>query len=167
MKTKTAVYRGTNYPRYKVTETGQVFGPSGKALRPSVHGSGYRRVIFWVDGSGKLIQLGRLVCETFHGPPPGPEYDAGHLDDDPSNNRLGNLAWQTRSENMRQCTDRGRRGKRPPQGKLSASEKDRIIELHEAGIAGMEIIRRLNLSIRRSRLYQVLAAYRESKNRRQ
>jgi hypothetical protein len=60
-------------------------------------------------GNHNVRYIHRLVLESFSGPcPEGME--CRHLDGDPSNNRLGNLAWGTRVENM---ADKARHGTQP------------------------------------------------------
>lgn len=49
-----------------------------------------------------------LVLEAFRGPRPGPDYEGRHLDGDPGNSALVNLAWGTRQENW---GDRRRHGR--------------------------------------------------------
>ena len=55
-------------------------------------------------GRTKIVH--RLVLEAFVGPCP-PGHQACHWDDNPANNRLDNLRWATRHENM---LDRSRNG---------------------------------------------------------
>ena len=49
---------------------------------------------------GKNYRVHRLVCEAFAGPPPFPDAEVMHLDEDATNNCAGNLAWGTHKENM-------------------------------------------------------------------
>jgi hypothetical protein len=46
-------------------------------------------------------KVNRLICEAFHGAPPGPwtEWQAAHLDHNKDNNWEWNLEWQTVQEN--------------------------------------------------------------------
>jgi len=55
----------------------------------------------------KVHKLHRLVLLTFRGPSPGGN-DCRHLDGCRSNNRIENLAWGTRQENMDDRTRHGR-----------------------------------------------------------
>lgn len=48
----------------------------------------------------KSYKISRLVCEAFNGPPPFPRAVAMHLDENPANNRSGNLGWGTQKENL-------------------------------------------------------------------
>jgi len=71
---------------------------SGRVLRPGRIGRGYRVVSLCYDGEGQTRRIHRLVLEAFVSPcPEGKE--CAHLDGDPSNNQLENLAWVTEKEN--------------------------------------------------------------------
>ena len=53
------------------------------------------------DGRQVRRKVNRLICEAFHGAPPGewPEWHAAHEDHDKTNNTPGNLSWKTVQEN--------------------------------------------------------------------
>lgn len=63
--------------------------PSGKNRK-------YKKVL--LRNPKKQYLVHRLVLEAFVGPRPD-NCEARHLDGDPSNNRLDNLAWGTKAEN--------------------------------------------------------------------
>ena len=63
--------------------------PSGKSRK-------YKKVLLRNPDKQHLVH--RLVLEAFVGPRPD-NCEARHLDGDPSNNRLDNLAWGTKAEN--------------------------------------------------------------------
>ncbi len=69
--------------------------------------NGYEYVSLNKDGSQKLFSVHRLVLVAFLGSDDG--QDAMHLDNDRTNNSLSNLRWGSRSENIQQCWDEGRR----------------------------------------------------------
>jgi len=103
------------FPRYAVSDCGKVFSRKGMkedsllwecwselAVWPKKSGHLLTRL-----GAGKNVQVHRLVAEAFLGPPPD-GMECRHLDGNPKNNHITNLAWGTRSENNR---DRCRHGK--------------------------------------------------------
>lgn len=49
--------------------------------------------------ASKTHTRARVVCYAFHGPPPSEDYEACHLDGDPTNDHPRNLAWGTKREN--------------------------------------------------------------------
>lgn len=73
---------------------------SGRIRRPGTHiRSGHKQIILRANGElfGRFVH--RLVLEAFVGPcPEGME--CCHNDGNPANNRLENLRWGTRSENV-------------------------------------------------------------------
>lgn len=78
----------------------------GKLLRPGGRASGHVTVAI---GKNNSKSVHTLVLESFVGPcPEGRE--GCHSDDDPTNNQLSNLRWDTRSNNL---YDAVRNGKKP------------------------------------------------------
>lgn len=71
----------------------------GRVLKPQPNRSGFH-VNPCVDGKQKQVSVHVLVMRTFRGPPPAPGLDVCHNDDDPSNNRLDNLRYDTRRGNL-------------------------------------------------------------------
>lgn len=101
----------------------------------------------------------RLVLEAFVGPcPKGME--CRHLDGDPANNRLENLAWGTAKENSADCTRHGRRascsGENNSQAKINEQCVRLIRQLYKfGGISKAEISQALRLS--ENIIYRVLS----------
>jgi hypothetical protein len=69
-----------------------------KLLKPQRHGSGYLLVSLCREGKPKSFRLHILVLLAFRGPCPA-GMEARHLDGDPGNPLLSNLAWGTPIEN--------------------------------------------------------------------
>jgi hypothetical protein len=76
----------------------------GRVLKPGPQKSGHLTVAL---GKGNSKQVHAMVLLAFVGPYPA-EQEVLHLDDDPTNNRLGNLEYGTRSQNMQLCVAHGR-----------------------------------------------------------
>ena len=91
-------------PQYAVSDRGAVRSPSGAILKGSVLKSGHVQVDL---GRGCRRYVHRLVLEAFVGPCP-PGHMACHYDDDPGNNALENLRWDTRSANGHDAVRNGR-----------------------------------------------------------
>jgi hypothetical protein len=72
----------------------------GKLMTPTVKtsklGTPYVAVDVWAPLE-KKVGVAELVLEAFRGPRPKPTACAGHRDGDPTNNRLSNLFWGTRT----------------------------------------------------------------------
>ena len=86
----------------------------GRILRPRTGPRGYSHVTLYRAGPDPVRKrqtvqtVHVLVLEAFGGPRPGPTYEGRHLDGNPDNNALVNLAWGTRQENWE---DRRRHGR--------------------------------------------------------
>lgn len=81
---------------------------SGAILKPSDNGqTGHQFVRLWRDKKPCRRYVHHLVLEAFVGPRPE-GLEALHQDDTPTNNRLSNLRWGTRSENLRDSVRNGR-----------------------------------------------------------
>ena len=93
---------------YEVSSTGKVWSiRRGRVLRPRKKSDGHLKVGLWKAGKGKDKYVHRLVLEAFVAPcPEGME--CLHIDGNPENNRVDNLRWGTRGENM---LDRVRHGR--------------------------------------------------------
>ena len=88
----------------------------GRILKPSVNPNfGYRSVGLWRNGRRELVGIHRLVMAAFVGPRPVGDHTR-HLNGDPSDNRLENLAYGTPSENQ---MDRIRHGRHNNAGRAS------------------------------------------------
>lgn len=77
--------------------------------------SGHKRVTLCREGKRFFRLVHRLVLEAFVGPCPD-GMECRHLNGDPADNRLENLCWGTRTENMRDRVEHGisRRGVHVP-----------------------------------------------------
>jgi len=129
-------------PYYVVSDLGRVRNvDTGKLLFGEVDRDGYRRVNLVVRGHRLKRRVHRLVCEAFHGPPPE-GHEVAHLDGDKRHNAARNLAWVTRSENIKHQVVHGthqanpKRGADHPQAKLSAEQVAKIRQLFAEGRSG-------------------------------
>jgi hypothetical protein len=102
---------------YEVSNLGRVYSVkrfgvsrSGRILAQQPYASGHVSVTFRRHPDRYQMSVHRLVLLTFVGPCP-PNMETRHLDGQPSNNRLDNLCYGTRRENM---ADRIRHGTLQP-----------------------------------------------------
>lgn len=80
----------------------------GKILAPSVKNKyGHLGTTLFCGNRGEQVWIHILVLETFVGPCP-PKMECRHLNGEPDDNRLDNLAWGTRKQN---AADRKRHGR--------------------------------------------------------
>ena len=107
----------TNYEEhYSVSSLGNVprekggigLCTAGRILKPKKIGNGYLGVNLCKNGSEKCFRIHRLVAREFLGEcPPGKEVN--HIQGDKHNNRLSNLEYLTKSENVRHSYKLGKR----------------------------------------------------------
>lgn len=71
--------------------------------------NGYMQVYLWSAGKARGFFVHRLVLLAFVGVPDDPKMEAHHgPDPNRQNNRLANLRWVTKSENIREAMERKR-----------------------------------------------------------
>lgn len=104
-------WRYTGYGDYYISNTGRVWGPGrhGKPglLNPTPNSkNGHLEVSLYVDGKRLRKYVHRLVAESFIQNPHGYPI-VRHLNDDPYDNRVDNLAWGTQKDNMKDAIRNG------------------------------------------------------------
>lgn len=79
----------------------------GKVLAQMINAKGYPALQLKACGRirGRTVHI--LVCEAFHGSRPSPDHEVRHLNGDPADNRVENLAWGTRAENAQDSLRHG------------------------------------------------------------
>lgn len=129
------------YPRYAINEIGIILSvclkgrasvksrPWSKATRiaSSTDKDGYQKVQLTHDGHPKGLPVHGLVLLAFVGPCPD-GLQCRHLDGNPANNHVSNLAWGTRIENAQDTVLHGTaiRGEKSPNAKL---KPDDVLEI--------------------------------------
>lgn len=108
------------FPGYYVGDDGSVWSVHNKfgrhftgyrRLKTARHGGGYRVAVLRAaanqkrGGKGSSLYVHRLVLEAFVGACPPDMQCCRHLDGNPGNNRLENLAWGTHKENAQDARD--------------------------------------------------------------
>lgn len=86
------------HPKYKIDENGIVHGKTGLRLKTFPNRQGYLRFTTYEAGRWQQVSVAVKVCEAFIGPRPE-GYHAAHIDGNPLNNHVSNLAWKTPEEN--------------------------------------------------------------------
>lgn len=86
-------------PDYDVYARGLIVGPKGLVV-PHV-ANGYEKVSLRHGNGSVSVGIHRLVCWTFHGPPPFDRALVRHLNGEPCDNRRENLCWGNEIDNAR------------------------------------------------------------------
>ena len=136
---------------YEVSDIGRVRsyripGCSGRSvmariLELSVGPTGHIYAGFRKNGVTINGQLGNWMLLAFVGPP-ADNQECLHADDNPKNNKLSNLRWGTRLENVR---DRLRNG-RHNLAKLTVDDVRKIKELLKTGMYGKDVAAMFSIS---------------------
>jgi hypothetical protein len=102
------------HSEYRVSDKGRVWsGISNKFMKPTSNvRSGHQDLSFKVNGKREHAYIHRLVAEAFI-PNPNDYPLVRHLDDDPANNCVWNLAWGTQEDNVRDMYANGSGSNRP------------------------------------------------------
>lgn len=95
----------------------------GRILKHRMSGSHtpYDSVMFSISQEKKQVLVHRLVLMAFLGPPPK-NMETRHLDNNPRNNRLTNLEWNTHLNNMRDQDRFGTRARGLRHGRYTQPE---------------------------------------------
>lgn len=102
-----------NFPGYKVTQDGQVIGKRGKPMKGHIDRCGYREVVLsYYPNFQKSVLVHRLVLSTFNPIENMKSYDINHINGNKLDNRLKNLEWCTRSENIKHAYETGLKKKK-------------------------------------------------------
>lgn len=144
---RTIWVRSALFPAYEVSSFGDVrrVDPAngatvGKVLTPKWHAYGYPRYDLYRDGRRYGIEAHRLVADAFLGPCPE-DHEVAHLDGNPTNCHVSNLAYKTHKENE---SDKFRHGTNPAGErngavKLTTSDVRMIREMADEGITQSSI----------------------------
>lgn len=97
------------YSNYLIFEDGRIYSKKNKIfLIPIKKSTGYYAINLYDDNKKrKMFFIHRLVAELFI-PNPNNYSEVNHLDEDKSNNSIGNLCWCSRIENENHGTKKVR-----------------------------------------------------------
>ncbi|RLC72469.1 MAG: hypothetical protein DRI81_16345 [Chloroflexi bacterium] len=138
------------FPDYQVSDQGRVRSrKSGewRMLSLCLHSFGYFMVSLYIEGEQNTLLVHRLVLEAFVGACPlGCE--TRHLNGNPADDRLCNLAWGTPKENVADKVRHGTMlwGERQSGAKLTDADVLEIRRIYQAGM-GPALAKRYNVSV--------------------
>ena len=131
---------------YKVSNYGNVLScKKDRLLKPSFNNSGYLYVILYKNGVGKHYLIHRLVAEAFI-LNPEEKSDIDHINTIRDDNRVENLRWVTKSENMNNELTRKKNSESHKGKQLSEETKDRISKANTGHEVSEETRKKLSKS---------------------
>lgn len=122
----------------------------GTLIKPFPMHTGYLKVAFNRHSRKKNKTVHRLVAEAFI-PNPENKPHINHLDGDKTNNRVDNLEWCTRVENMRHCHEVLKKGSRPKRPIRCVETGETYESLHAAARAKNILVKNLPRSLKKGR----------------
>jgi hypothetical protein len=138
---------------YAVSSIGRVKRLAGspkcikdRILVPVSVRKGYQTVVLTKPGNKPIRKtLHALVALSFLGERPTDKHEVNHLNGIKTDNRVENLQWVTRSENIKHAFDTGLKpalcGSNAPSAKLSETQVKEIIALHAQGKKIRELVK--------------------------
>tara|TARA_R100000988_G_C4003300_1_gene170654 strand:- start:1882 stop:2367 length:486 start_codon:yes stop_codon:yes gene_type:complete len=96
-----------NYEGYYINKNLEIFGKRGFKLTPCLKPTGYLQIRFKINNKQITKQLHRVIAEHFI-PNPNPEEftEIHHINHNRSDNRIENLCWISKSDNLRATQNR-------------------------------------------------------------
>lgn len=92
---------------YYARADGAIIGKRGKAMNGHIDRCGYHQVLLYENGKTKNAQVHRLMLMAFKPTKNMDSLQANHINGMKSDNRIQNLEWCTRSENLHHAYDTG------------------------------------------------------------
>lgn len=138
-------YEVSNRGRVRRATRGQSTRP-GREIKQRKSNGTHLSVHIYRDGIQYWRFVHRLVIKAFGPPQPTVKHEVNHIDGNPENNRIGNLEWVTRSENLKHAVrlglrtyDDSLRGEESPVAKLTRRDVIEILQRAGRGETGARI----------------------------
>lgn len=138
------LYQVSNLGRVKSLER-KVKGKAGyykvikeKILNPTLNNNGYHLVKLSKQSKCKGITVHRLVANAFI-PNIDNKEQVNHIDGVKTNNRVSNLEWNTRSENMCHADNIGLRNIKGSKHVKSKLTEKQVLDIRESTLKGVEL----------------------------
>ena len=136
----------TNLPNTFITRDGRIWR-NGKLKKVYVGLNGYKTCTFSINNKSTPKSVHRLLLETFVGPCPE-KHEALHINGDRLDNRLENLRWGTRKENVADAIKHGTAtiGTKNSQAKFNKENLNEIEKMRSQGMTAKQIANHFKVS---------------------
>ena len=139
-----------NHDGYNCTDDGFIIGKRGGYTRGQKDRCGYLEVCLSENGKTKRYLVHRLILSSFKPVENMDKLDVNHINGDKTDNRLSNLEWCTRSQNIKHSYKNGlQKVVTNPKGTynvLNHNDLSRIYLLHSGGFTDLEISKKVGCS---------------------
>ncbi|MCI0486838.1 MAG: HNH endonuclease [Blastocatellia bacterium] len=129
---------------YSVSNLGNVKNKYGRIIKGHITRRGYHQVTLSCYGLPKFFYVHRLVAYAFIGPPNSPSNEVNHKDLNKLNNRVDNLEWMVKGDNVRHAKSHGHHGRR-----YTDEQEQNIVVLRKRGWSYQKIADAFGCSKRR------------------
>lgn len=124
---------------WQASSLGRIMNSRQKLIKLTYGSGGYLLCLM----IGAQYRVNRVICRTFHGPPPSTNHQAAHKDNVRSNNREDNLYWATPLQNAADLKATGQnRGEGIWKAVLTEEDVLQIRALHANGLTVATIARK-------------------------
>ncbi len=134
-------------PEMLVSDLGRLLGPKRVPFIGAKNSRGYMTARTRVNGKNKMFLVHRMVALAFYG---ASDLEVNHINGNKEDNRLMNLEYVTRSENMRHAFALGiyigSKGSTNPTAKITEAVAKKVKEMLAAGTMGSVISKELGIS---------------------
>ena len=136
----------TSLPNTFITRDGRIWR-NGKPKKVYVGLNGYKTCTFSINNKSNPKTVHRLLLETFVGPCPE-KHEALHINGNRLDNRLENLRWGTRKENVADAIKHGTAtiGTKNSQSKFNKEDLNEIMKMKSQRMTAQQIADRFNVS---------------------
>lgn len=134
-----------NYPNYTIDKSGRVYNIKKSKFVSVYLRRGYQSVALKNENGWKVKYIHRLLVEHYKPYEYRENLFVRHLDDNPQNNSLENLAVGTQKDNHNDCIRNGHYSPIDPK-KLTQKTVDKIRRLYAEGMSIGEIDKKMRIS---------------------